>query len=152
LLEELIDQSSGEDPGWMDKVITSILTNHSGRLAKIQSHVNDLGLRVLIRNNCRAKNRAQKIDGSDLFGEYRVAKRVAVPYHDENGKLRFKHKPRGDLTHEELADSISRLSERPNKPSKALQDLMKLAERTQPYKGRTTNLTEALNMAQADGK
>jgi hypothetical protein len=54
----------------------------------LQSHIDDLGIRALVRNNRRAKNRVAS-NGPDMFGHYGLGKRVAVPYLDDKGKQRW---------------------------------------------------------------
>lgn len=151
-LEQLIDQAPGDGRRWTDRIVNSILTEHAERLDKIQSHVLQLGIRTLIRNNCRARNRSSPDNQLKLFEEYSTPKRISVPYHDEDGKFGWKSRRREDITLEELDSTIRRWSERPSKPSKALQGLMKLAERAKPFREKTTTLMEALEMAQKDAK
>ncbi|RWO61616.1 hypothetical protein [Mesorhizobium sp.] len=64
-LERLIENSSREQRFSVDKIVNTVLSEHPQRLEKIQNQVIGLGLRALIRNNCRAKTSATD-NGSDM--------------------------------------------------------------------------------------
>lgn len=150
-LEELIEESSRGGRFSVDKTISTILTLHPKRLAKIQDHVNDLGLRALIRNNCRAKNSAAS-PGPDMFGHYRLGKRISVPYRDEHGKLRWDKKRRSELSFADLDEILARWNDRPTRQSQERRDFDDIAERTKPYRNKAHSVGEALEMAQRDGR
>lgn len=149
-LEQLIDQAPGDGRRWTDRIVSSILTDYPDRLQKVQTEINALGIRALIRNNCRAKTRSTPDNQLSFFEGYRVSKRLSVPYHDADGKLRWRSKRREEISFEELDSTIARWTERPTKPSKALQGLIEVAKRTERYRGRAKTLAEAFEMALAD--
>ncbi|MFD9901286.1 hypothetical protein [Mesorhizobium sp. NPDC059025] len=150
-LEGLIEDTPVDQRFSVDKVIAMILSLHSERLEKVQGYVNDLGLRALIRNNCRAKTRSVNL-GPDLFGQYRIGKLVSVPYLNENGKLRWDKKRRGELSFDELDEVRKRLTNRPVRQSKEQRDFDSIAERTDPYRNKAKNIGEALKMAEQEGR
>lgn len=150
-LEELIEESSHDGRFSVDKTISTILTRHPKRLAKIQDHVNDLGLRALIRNNCRAKNSIAST-GPDMFGHYRLGKRISVPYRDEQGKLRWDKKRRSELSFADLDEILARWNERPIRQSQERRDFDDIVRRTKPYRNKARSVGEALEMAQRDGR
>ncbi|TIN84230.1 MAG: hypothetical protein E5X94_03200 [Mesorhizobium sp.] len=78
-LERLIENSSREQRFSVDKIVNTVLSEHPQRLEKIQNQVISLGLRALIRNNCRAKTSATD-NGPDRDFED-IAKRIR-PYRD----------------------------------------------------------------------
>jgi hypothetical protein len=150
-LEQLIDDSCRDGRFSVDKIIGTILTRHSKRVAKIQDQVNDLGLRALIRNNCRAKKSASSA-GPDIFGYYRLGKLVSVPYKDERGKLRWDKKRRSQLSLEEFDGIRAHWADRPPGQSKERRDFDEIARRIKPYRKKANSVAEALEMAQRDGK
>jgi hypothetical protein len=150
-LEELIEETSREGRFSIEKTIGTILTKHPKRLARIQDHLNNLGLRALIRNNCRAKNSAAGTD-PDMFGHYHLGKRISVPYHDEKGKLRWDKKRRSELSFDDLDELLARWSDRPTRESQERRDLDDIAKRTKPYRNEARSIGEALEMAQRDGR
>lgn len=150
-LEELIETSSKGGRFSVDATIQTLISRHPARLAKVQGHINDLGLRALIRNNCRAKNSTASA-GPDMFGHYRVGKRVAVPFYDDNGKLRWDRKPRRELSFADIDGIVARWNERPSRPSRERRDLDEIVRRTKPYRNKAANVAEALEMADRDGR
>lgn len=150
-LEELIEESSRDGRFSVNRTINAILTRHSKRLAKIQDHVNDLGLRALIRNNCRAKN-SMASTGPDMFGHYHLGKRIAVPYRDDLGKLRWDRKRRSELSFADLDEILARWNDRLTRKSQERRDFDDIARRTKPYRKKARNVGEALAMAQEDGR
>lgn len=148
-LEDLIDKSSGGDGFSVDRTIQTLLASHPEALAKVQDHINELGLRALIRNNCRAKNRSAS-PGPDMFGRFRVGKMVPVPYHDDKGKLRWNKKPRNDLLIADLDEILARTADRPARPSRERRDMEEIARRIAPYRNRARSVSEALQMAEED--
>jgi hypothetical protein len=150
-LEQLIEQSSRDERFSVEKTIGTILTKHPKQLEKIQHHINNLGLRALIRNNCRAKNSSVSA-GPDMFGHYHLGKRISVPYHDGQGKLRWDKKRRGELSFEDLDEILARWSDRPTKQSQERLDYEDIAEKTKQYRNTARTVSEALEMAQRDGK
>lgn len=150
-LEELIEESSRNGRLSIDKTVSAIVTDYPERLAKIQTQVNDLGLRALIRNNCRAKNSIANV-GPDMFGHYRLGKRISVPYRDDHGKLRWDKKRRNELSFADLDEILARWNDRPARQSRERRDFDDIAKRTNPYRNKARNLGEALEMAQQDGR
>lgn len=150
-LEDLIETSSQGGRFSVDATIQTLIAKHPTRLEKVQAHINDLGLRALIRNNCRAKNSAGS-SGPDMFGHYRVGKRVAVPFYDDLGKLRWDRKPRRALTFGDIDGMIARWNERPTRPSRERRDLDEIVRRTRPYRNQASNVAKALEMADRDGR
>lgn len=150
-LEALIEESSPDGRFSVTKAVGAILTQHANRLAKVQDHINDLGLRALIRNNCRAKNSTASA-GPDMFGHYRLGKRIPVPYHDEQGKLRWNKKRRSELSFGDLDGIRARYQDRPTRLSQERRDLDEIARRTAPYRNIASSVGEALEMAQRDGR
>lgn len=150
-LEDLIEKSSVSGGFSVDRTIQSLIVTHPQVVAKVQDHINELGLRALIRNNCRAKNRATAT-GPDMFGHFRVGKMVSVPYHDNEGKLRWVKKPRNQLLIVELDEILARSAERPAEPSKERRDLAEIARRIAPYRTRAKSVAEALQLAAKDEK
>ena len=150
-LEELIEQSSGSGGFSVDATIATLATKHPRQLAKVQDHITELGLRALIRNNCRAKKRATSA-GPDMFGHYRISKLVSVPHHDENGKFRWEKKRRTDMSFDDLDGILGRFTERPTRQSKERQDYDEINHRTRPYRNKARNVSEALEMADRDGR
>ncbi|TPL62956.1 hypothetical protein [Mesorhizobium sp. B2-3-15] len=150
-LEQLIEESSRDGRFSIDKIISAIVTRYPERLANVQAQINDLGLRALIRNNCRAKNSSAST-GPDLFGHYRLGKRISVPYHDEHGKLRWDKKRRSDLSFGDLDEILARWSDRPTRQSQERLDFDDIARKTQPYRNKARSIGEALQMAQEDGR
>lgn len=150
-LEELIEELSLDGRFSVDKTVSTILIQHSQRLAKIQDHINNLGLRALIRNNCRSKNSTTSTS-PDMFGHYRLGKRISVPYRDEQGKLRWDKKRRSELSFAELDEIRARGDDRSIRPSRERQDLDDIDKRTKPYRNKAHNVGEALEMAQQDGR
>ena len=152
-LEELIDESFQTGRFSIDRIVSAVITKHPDKLTGIQAHLNDLGLRVLIRNNCRAKNKASSSDsGPDMFGHYGLGKRVAVPYIDDKGKRRWDRKPRSELTFADLDRIRARRDDRPSKHSKEQRDYDDIASRTERYREMTSSVAEALAMADRDGR
>lgn len=150
-LEELIEESSRDERFSIDKIINTILARHPERLAKIQVHLSVLGLRALIRNNCRAKNSTAG-NGPDMFGHYRLGKRISVPYQDEQGKLRWDKKRRTELSFAELDEIRARWNDRPTRQSQERRDFDDIATRIEPYRNSARSVGEALMMAQRDGR
>ncbi|MER8529303.1 MULTISPECIES: hypothetical protein [unclassified Mesorhizobium] len=150
-LEELIEESSREGRFSVDKTISTIVTRYPERIANVQDHINDLGLRALVRNNCRAKNSATST-GPDMFGHYRLGKRISVPYRDEKGKLRWDRKRRNELSFADLDEIVARWSDRPTRQSQERRDFDDIARRTKPYRNEAHSVGEALEMAQRDGR
>jgi hypothetical protein len=150
-LEGLIEESSEDRRFSVDKTVSAILTRYPQRLAKIQDHVNDLGLRALIRNNCRAKNSTAS-NGPDMFGHYRLGKRIPVPYRDEQGKLRWDRKRRSELSFTDLDEILARWNDRPTRQSQERRDFDDIARRTKPYRDKARSVSEALEMARRDGR
>ena len=130
-LEELIEESSRGGRFSVDETISKIVTQYPKHLEKVQGHINDLGLRALIRNNCRAKNSAANT-GPDMFGHYKLGKRISVPYHDDQGKLRWDRKRRSELSFPDLDEILARWNDRPTQRSKERRDFDDIAERTKP--------------------
>lgn len=149
-LEGLIEESSTEQRFSIDKVVGAILHSHPKRLEKIQDHVIGLGLRTLIRNNCRAKVSSTN-NGPDMFGHYHLGKRIPVPYKDEHGKLRWDRKRRTELSFDDLDEVIARWEDRPPKQSRDRKDFDEIARRTAPYRDVARTVGEALEMAERDG-
>lgn len=149
-LEELIEESFRDERFSIDSIINTILTRHPKRLANIQAHLNVLGLRTLIRNNCRAKNSTVNND-PDMFGHYRLGKRIAVPYQDEQGKLRWDKKRRTELSFADLDEIRARWNDRPTQQSQERLDFDDIATRIEPYRNIARSVGEALVMAQRDG-
>ncbi|MGO6810165.1 hypothetical protein ACC702_03535 [Rhizobium ruizarguesonis] len=87
-----------------------------------------------------------------MFGHYQVPKRVAVPYRDDNGTLKWDRKPRGELSFQDLDEIIARWEERPKKPSKDRQSLEEIARKIEPYWQQASTVGEALEMAERDGR
>lgn len=148
-LEGVIEDSSREKRFSIDKVVATVLSRHAVRLDKIKDEVMVLGLRALIRNNCRAKVSAAHV-GPDLFGNYGVGKRVSVRYLDENGKTRWDKKLRSELSFDDLDGIIARLDGGPPKQSRDRKDYDDIARRAAPYRGVASTIGEALKMAERD--
>lgn len=145
-LEQVIEDTSDKSGFSTDRIIHAVTSKYPQQLAKIQEHVIALGLRTLIRNNCRAK-RSSSSNGPDMFGHYHVGKRVSVPYKDAKDRLRFKKIRRDHMSFEDLDEVISRLQSRPAKPSRELQDLLEIANLTSQFRGQATNVAEGLELA-----
>ncbi|MBY3173134.1 MULTISPECIES: hypothetical protein [Rhizobium] len=150
-LEELIEKSPRGARFNADRIIGTILSQHPQRIERIRDQVIALGLRALIRNNCRAKTSTTS-NGPDLFGHYKVPRRVSVPYRDDKGRLQWDRKPRGELSFEDIDEIIARWEDRPKKPSKDRRDLDEIARRIEPYRHRAQTVGEALEMAERDGQ
>lgn len=150
-LEGLIDESFQEGRFSIDRIVSRVIAEHPEKLQGIRSHLDDLGLRTLIRNNCRAKNRATDPE-PDMFGHYGLGKRIAVPYVDDQGKNRWDQKPRGELSFDDLDRIRARRGDRPTKVSKDQKELDEIAVRAEPYRGLTNRIANALAMAQRDGR
>lgn len=75
-LEGLIERTSEEQRFSVDKVVGTILSRHPDRIEKIRDQVIALGLRVLIRNNCRAKVSSTS-NTPDMFGHYHLDEIIA---------------------------------------------------------------------------
>ncbi|RWB26981.1 MULTISPECIES: hypothetical protein [Mesorhizobium] len=148
-LERLIENSSREQRFSVDKIVNTVLSEHPQRLEKIQNQVISLGLRALIRNNCRAKTSATD-NGPDMFGDYHIGKRVSVPYKDDKGKLRWDKKRRGELTFDDFDEIIARWDDRPARQSQDRRDFEDIAKRIRPYRDRARTVGEALEMAARD--
>lgn len=148
-LEDVIESTSKEKFS-TEKIVSAILAKHPDRLAKIQAHVTVLGLRTLIRNNCRAK-RSVTQEGPDLFGHFRVGKRIAVPFYDDKNKLRYTRKRRDELSFNDLDKILTRLRNRPQEPSRELQNYDAIAKRIERYRDKNVSVFEALEMARQDG-
>lgn len=150
-LEGLIERASEEQRFSVDKVVGMILSRHPDRIEKIQDQVIALGLRALIRNNCRAKVSSTN-NGPDMFGHYHVSKRISVPYKDEKGKLRWDRKRRTELSFGDLDEIIARWDDRPTKQSRDRQDFDEISRRIGPYRDVARTVGEALEMADRDGR
>lgn len=87
-----------------------------------------------------------------MFGHYRLGKRIPVPYHDEQGKLRWNKKRRSELSFADLDGILARGQERPTRQSQERQDFDEIARRTAPYRNMASSIGEALEMAQRDGR
>ncbi|RWP38201.1 hypothetical protein [Mesorhizobium sp.] len=148
-LERLIENSSREQRFSVDKVVNTVLSEHPQRLEKIQNQVIGLGLRALIRNNCRAKTSATD-NGPDMFGDYRIGKRVSVPYKDGKGKLRWDKKRRGELTFDDFDEIIARWDDRPARQSQDRREFEDIAKRIRPYRDQARTVGEALGLAARD--
>lgn len=96
-LEELIEKSPRGTLFKADRIIGTILSQHPQRIERIRDQVIALGLRALIRNNCRAKTSTTS-NGPDMFGHYKVPTRLSVPYHDEEVRLPWDRMPRGEFS------------------------------------------------------
>lgn len=151
-LEQFIEEAFCDGRFSVDKTVSTILTQHPERLARVQNYVNDLGLRALIRNNCRAKNSTTNNSGPDMFGHYRLGKRISVPYRDEHGKLRWDKKRRSELSFADLDEILSRWNDRRARPSQERRDLDEIDRRTKRYRHKAQNVGDALEMAQRDGQ
>lgn len=149
-LENLIEEGNQERIVATDKIIQKILTHHAHRIEKIQRHLNEQGLRVLIRNNNRAKKKRLS-DGHDLFGYYSLGKIVSVPYLDEKGKRRWHRIARSNLSHDDIDRVLAYGQQKPVKPSKERLDLEEIAKIMAKYRGFAKNAGEALRMAEKDG-
>lgn len=149
-LERLIENSPRGQRFSIDKIVNTILAEHPQRLEKIQDQAIVLGLRALIRNNCRAKNSATD-NGPDMFGDYRIGKRVSVPYKDGEGKLRWDKKRRNELSFEDFDEIVARWDERPARQSQDRRDFEDIAKRIRPYRDQARTVGEALEMAARDG-
>lgn len=110
-----------------------------------------MGLRALIRNNCRAKVSSTN-NGPDMFGHYHVGKRILVPYKDEKGKLRWDKKRRTELSFHDLDEIITRWDDRPPQQSRDRKDFDEISRRTAPYRDVARTVGEALQMAERDGR
>lgn len=132
-------------------MVGTILSRHPHRLEKIQDQVMALGLRALIRNNCRAKVSSTN-NGPDMFGHYHVGKRISLPYKDERGKLRWDKKRRTELSFEDLDEIIARRDDRPPKQSRDRNDFDDISRRTAPYRDVARTVGEALEIAERDGR
>ncbi|NHT77738.1 hypothetical protein G8E10_18705 [Rhizobiaceae bacterium CRRU44] len=150
-LEDLIDESFRTGRFSADKIVLRVVTEYPERLDNIRMHLNDLGLRALIRNNCRAKNRTSSVE-PDMFGHYGLGKRVAVPYVDDHGKNRWDRKPRGELSFDDLDRIRERRDERPARASRDQKELEDIAKRAEPYRSLTESISQALAMAERDGR
>ncbi|WAX94253.1 hypothetical protein N7E70_021645 [Aminobacter sp. NyZ550] len=150
-LEGLIDEAFQGGRFSVDKIVNKVVAEHPERLQSIRTHLDVLGLRALIRNNCRAKNKTGDPE-PDMFGHYGLGKRVAVPYIDELGKNRWDRKPRGELSFDDLDRIRAKRGGRPAKVSKDQKELDEIAVRTEPYRGMTNRVADALAMAQRDGR
>lgn len=148
-LEGVIETTSKENFS-AERIVHAILNEHPDRLAKIQAHVTALGLRTLIRNNCRAK-RSILQEGPDLFGHFKVGKRIAVPFYDNKNKLRFTRKRRDELSFHDLDRILMRLRNRPQKPSRELENYDAIAKRVERYRDQGVSVFEALELARRDG-
>ncbi|WP_438748321.1 hypothetical protein [Pararhizobium sp. O133] len=150
-LEGLIEESSREQRFSIEKIIGTIVSRHPQRLEKVQEQVMALGLRALIRNNCRAKVSSVE-NGPDMFGHYHVGKRISVPYKDEQGRLRWDRKRRTELSFDDLDGIIARWDDRPPKQSRDRMDFDDIFRRTAPYREIARTIGEALEMAERDGR
>jgi hypothetical protein len=149
-LEDLIEQSSRGGVFSINKTIETLVTKHPRQLDKIQDHITELGLRALIRNNCRAKKSVS--NSPDMFGRYRLGKLIAVPTHDANGKFQWDKKRRSEMSFDDLDGIRSRFTDRPTKLSRERQDYDEIEKRTRPYRAVAGNVSEALEMAERDGR
>ncbi|TCU33505.1 hypothetical protein [Rhizobium azibense] len=150
-LEGLIEESTREQRFSIDKIVGTILHRHPQRLERIQDQVVALGLRALIRNNCRAKVSSTN-NGPDMFGHYHVGKRIPVPYKDEKGKLRWDKKRRTELSFHDLDEIITRWDDHPPQQSRDRKDFDEISRRTAPYRDVARTVGEALQMAERDGR
>ncbi|KVK53959.1 hypothetical protein BCY90_18860 [Agrobacterium deltaense] len=150
-LEGLIEESSQEQRFSIDRIVGTILSSHPQRLEKIQTQVIALGLRALVRNNCRAKVSSMN-NGPDMFGHYHVGKRVAVPYKDDKGKLRWDRKRRTELSFDDLDEIIARWDDHPPQRSRDRQEFEDISRRAAPYRGQALTIGQALEMAKRDGR
>lgn len=150
-LEGLIDESFKDGRFSVDRIVSRVIAEHPERLQGIRAHLEDLGLRALIRNNCRAKNRSSDLQ-PDMFSQYGLAKRIAVPYVDDLGKNRWDKKSRGELSFDDLDRIRARRGDRPAKISKEQEELEEIAVRTAPYRSLTNRVADALAMAKRDGR
>lgn len=148
-LEGVIEESSREQRFSIEQIVGNILSKHPQRLEKIKDEVTALGLRALIRNNCRAKASSTN-NGPDMFGHYHVGKRVSVPY-KEKGKLRWDKKRRTELSFDDLDEIIARWDDSPPKQSRDRKDFDEIARRAAPYRAVARTIGEALEMAERDG-
>jgi hypothetical protein len=149
-LEGVIEESSQEQRFSIEQVVGTILSKHPQRLDKIKDEVMALGLRALIRNNCRAKVSSTN-NGPDMFGHYHVGKRISVPYKDDKGKLRWDRKRRTELSFEDFDEIIARWDDRPSRQSRDRKDFDEISRRTAPYREVARTIGEALEMAERDG-
>lgn len=150
-LEGLIERTSEEQRFSIEKVVGTLLSLHPDRIDKIQSHVIALGLRTLIRNNCRAKVSSTN-NGPDMFGHYNISKRISVPYKDDRGKLRWDKKRRTELSFDDLDEIIARWDDRPTKQSRDRQHFDEISRKIAPYRDVARTIGEALDMADRDGR
>lgn len=150
-LEELIEASTRDGRFSVDRTVNSVVTLHPERLSKIQDYLNVLGLRTLIRNNCRSKKGNASV-GLDMFGHYSLGKRIPVPYRDDRGKLRWDKKRPNELSFDELDEILARWTDRPTQRSRERRDYDDIARRTLPYRNKARNIGEALEMALKDGQ
>ena len=87
-----------------------------------------------------------------MFGRYRLGKLIAVPEHDANGKFRWDKKRRSEMSFDDLDGIRSRFTDRPTRLSRERQDYDEIEKRTRPYRAVAGNVSEALEMAERDGR